>query len=569
MRLSAVFFVAAMLASVLGNSSRAMADDTYPFEAFIVADEADIYSGPGRRFYTTQKLPRGTRIEVFRRDVAGWLAIRPPEESFSWVVADHVEVGDEPNLAIVVTQTPSWIGTEIERVREHKHHLMLEPGEELSILGKRQVPQEDGESQMWLKIAPPAGEFRWVHPRDISRSKPEELQAAARQLADGRRLDRALDLDSDARNQLGMVEVPLPRREQLEEVDNEARSDVQLASAEIPLDDYEQPATERQPAGRMPSGARHAEEHGSGIQLTDLEPTTKKPLAARDMISQRFPVQPAAYQGEPSLDSASPISSDGFRPRTGSRPRASDIVTTPTSTPPTTRSRSMTPINRTTGAPALLGDAAADERVATRTSTVPAASRASEVLTSSTGSSLDDQLAAIDVELSLMLARDRREWNLIALERQTLAIVDGAENAVDRGRARLMLEKIRDFATKFKLDTLADLGVDSATGSTSKIPDAPVSAAAPATAASAATDPKYDAVGWLKPVVSRQHQAAPFAIVDSTGRPICFVSPSPGLNLNRYVNKQVGLYGRRGYLEALKTPHVTAERVISLERHLR
>jgi hypothetical protein len=41
------------------------------------------------------------------------------------------------------------------------------------------------------------------------------------------------------------------------------------------------------------------------------------------------------------------------------------------------------------------------------------------------------------------------------------------------------------------------------------------------------------------------------------------------MNVGRYVNKQVGLYGRRGYIESLQTPHVTAERVIDLERVVR
>ena len=84
-------------------------------------------------------------------------------------------------------------------------------------------------------------------------------------------------------------------------------------------------------------------------------------------------------------------------------------------------------------------------------------------------------------------------------------------------------------------------------------------------------DPRYDAQGWLKPVVSKKSKtpAAPYAVVDSEGQPLCFVSPSPGLNLNRYLNKQVGLYGRRGYMEELKKPHVVAERVIELNTQLR
>jgi hypothetical protein len=48
-----------------------------------------------------------------------------------------------------------------------------------------------------------------------------------------------------------------------------------------------------------------------------------------------------------------------------------------------------------------------------------------------------------------------------------------------------------------------------------------------------------------------------------------YVSPTPGLNLQRYVRKQVGIFGLRGYVPTLNKPHVTAERVVDLDRHLR
>ena len=70
-------------------------------------------------------------------------------------------------------------------------------------------------------------------------------------------------------------------------------------------------------------------------------------------------------------------------------------------------------------------------------------------------------------------------------------------------------------------------------------------------------------------MISKNKPLAPYAVVDEDGKPLCFVTPSPGMNIGRYVNKQVGLYGRRGYIESLKTPHVTAERVIDLDRVVR
>jgi hypothetical protein len=45
---------------------------------------------------------------------------------------------------------------------------------------------------------------------------------------------------------------------------------------------------------------------------------------------------------------------------------------------------------------------------------------------------------------------------------------------------------------------------------------------------------------------------------------VAFVTPGPGINLRRYENKPVGIYGKRGMIEALKKPHLVAERVIEL-----
>ena len=84
-----------------------------------------------------------------------------------------------------------------------------------------------------------------------------------------------------------------------------------------------------------------------------------------------------------------------------------------------------------------------------------------------------------------------------------------------------------------------------------------------------ATDVKYDGSGWLVPVHSATGTAPPFALLDAQGDVLGYVSPTPGLNLQRYVRKQVGIFGQRGYVQSLNKPHVTAERIVDLDRHLR
>lgn len=169
------------------------------------------------------------------------------------------------------------------------------------------------------------------------------------------------------------------------------------------------------------------------------------------------------------------------------------------------------------------------------------------------------RIEQLEVELALMLARDRSEWNLAALREQALALVERGADPAWRGRARMLVDRIEQLADAFE-------------SSLPSRPLVPAAAAVPSTGAvaarRAAEEVRYDAQGWLKEVVSRQANKppAPYAVVDGQGRPVCFVSPAPGLNLHRYLNRQVGLFGRRGWLAELQKPHLVAERVIELDR---
>jgi len=96
-----------------------------------------------------------------------------------------------------------------------------------------------------------------------------------------------------------------------------------------------------------------------------------------------------------------------------------------------------------------------------------------------------------------------------------------------------------------------------------------VAAASGEDSAPAEAEVKYDGSGWLVPVHSATGAAPPFALLDAQGEVLGYVSPTPGLNLQRYVRKQVGIFGLRGYVPTLNKPHVTAERVVDLDRHLR
>lgn len=436
----------------LSCATNATADD-FPYSAYIAADKTEVVAGPGHRFYATDRLSRGTKVEIYREEASGWLAIRPPEGSFSWVPADFVERLDDDKvgsdkLGKVKEPTGAWVGTSVEHVAEHHQQVTLKTGELVQIIDEKAVADKEGKERTWLKIAPPAGEYRWVHLRDVMRQKPEVPQPPAINAADE----------------------------------------------------------------------------------TQLEASQPKPPVAEDrstLFDRR--VEPAQFRSSAGTSETKSLSPDGFVPR---KRRDNEPSSAP-SPDPGARFAAAVP----------------------RTSlTTPGSNNVSRA--GLNGDEISLQLDEIEVDLSLMLAKDRSQWDLASVRRRVETLVERGADPVSRGRARLVLDKIKQFE-----DAFGSGGRPSAVGATEKSLPSSTSLA----------DPRYDAQGWLKPVVSKKSDkpVAPFAVVDADGKPLCFISPSPGLNLNRYLNKQVGLYGRRGYLEELKKPHLVAERVIELDGKLR
>jgi hypothetical protein len=480
--------------------ARANAADGFPYEAFVCTDAAEVVAGPGHRHYVTDRLTRGTKVEIYREEASGWLAIRPPEGSFSWVPSEFVERTDGENLGRVKETTGAWIGTTIEHVSEHRQEVTLKVGELVQILGERSVGGKSGNGRAWLKISPPAGEYRWIYLRDVSRQKPEDE--------------------------------PRP----------------QLAASESSTD--EATMNETPVENRPAKEPRRLELSGSAIALHDIDTPSSR-------IDRN--IAPAQYRSATSSDSQSrTLSPDGFVPR---KRREQDSL--PVATPSQPRVNTV----QTPAQPRLDPDARFATAAPVRSTL--SQSPATAISSGLSAEEITHQLDQIEVDLSLMVAEDRSQWNLTALTDRVNRLVESGADPVSRGRARLVLDKIKHFDDAFDARTpitsRSAAVVSNATPSTGSTTEktAPVS--------SSLADPRYDAQGWLKPVISRKggKPVADFAVVDREGQPLCFITPSPGLNLRRYENKHVGLYGRRGYLEELKKPHLLAERVIELDSRLR
>ncbi|MCO6455162.1 MAG: hypothetical protein J5I93_07670, partial [Pirellulaceae bacterium] len=304
-------------------------------EAYVSRDQAPVRSGPGSEFYATDHLGRGTRLEVYRRDPGGWLAIRPPENSHSLVPLRQLRETKTAGVwQVADPQTVAWVATRHGPLANHKWQVQLEVGELVRVLGQDQFALvETGPRETVARIAPPAGEFRWIH---------EDFVA----------------------------DTPL-----------------------LPTVEQAGPGAQAGPGGQVVA---------EGIELADYQ---------------------LIVEGDDRL-AAPPVSPAGFSEPAGSQP-------------------SQQQWRPARGKPAA-GHAPVPAPTPIGTDTVPSA----------TGKENSDPLDALpsatlqelDVILSLMVAQPPEQWDLAPLRAKLLEMVDQGESALERGRARLMLEKLTQFA---------------------------------------------------------------------------------------------------------------------------
>ena len=416
------------------------AEEGFPYKAFIAENRTQLHSGPGDDHYATDELRRGDEVEVHRRAEGGWLAIRPPAASFSWVSQRDVKVTGDVG-EIVGTAAVSWIGSSVGDVSDHLWLIKLVRGESVVVIGKeRRRVHADGKSDVYYKIAPPAGEFRWVHEDDVVREKSE------------------------------LVDIKDP--------------DVALADFRVPV---------------------KGSPRSTKATTTAPEPT------------------PAAAPAEPEA----PAKKDGFSSRDKSAAGRG-----------TTTDLALIPKRKSGPKP----DAKADVAI---------------------NATLDSRLRDLDAQLSMIAAQPAESWDFSVLRASAEQLLTGGQSTLDRARVQLFLDKLAEFdGLKSRHALMAPKPTSLAT-TLSK----PSTLAATSTPSSKGLDPRFDGVGWLLPVHSSKKSSPPYALLDKDGNILQFVSPAPGLNLNRYLRKEIGVFGQKDQPTTLDKPHLTAHRIVELDRH--
>jgi hypothetical protein len=162
-----------------------------PVACPVAVDHAYLRAGPGDDYYPTERLGRGEQVEVWAVEPTGWCAIRPVRGSFSWLRAADVDrepapaegestslqedhdsrrtsepARDETSVGVIVIDgAVSRIGSQLNELR-HVAQVRLEAGERVRILDEVRVA-EGRHAGLWVRIHPPAGEFRWVSAADL------------------------------------------------------------------------------------------------------------------------------------------------------------------------------------------------------------------------------------------------------------------------------------------------------------------------------------------------------------------------------------------------------------------
>ncbi|MFV1965118.1 MAG: hypothetical protein ACC628_06815 [Pirellulaceae bacterium] len=193
----------------------------------------------------------------------------------------------------------------------------------------------------------------------------------------------------------------------------------------------------------------------------------------------------------------------------------------------------------------------------------PDASRASQSKSLLSAKEFNQRLSGLELQLSLLVAQPPERWELTEILNDTTELVGRGSSTLQRARAKRFFEQVEEFddlKSRFVLLRQSDrlpVGTGTSSGDVATHEDS----------SDSNLDPSFDGSGWLLPVHSTKRNAPPYALLDGEGRILQFVSPAPGLNLHRYLRKEIGIFGQQSPYTTLEKPHLTAHRVVDLARH--
>jgi uncharacterized protein YraI len=154
-------------------------------EMQITVPEVEVRSGGGPNFYGTLQLHQGDRVQVLgqSKKFSGWLEIKPPPGSFSWVNQTYLKVTGEHTGFILsgeeaVPSVPVLAGSTTTNHQPDVEVNKLKRGHAVVILGAAATSKEG----TWVPIQPTEGEVRYLPADAIKGSPALPVAGAGRQV---------------------------------------------------------------------------------------------------------------------------------------------------------------------------------------------------------------------------------------------------------------------------------------------------------------------------------------------------------------------------------------------------
>ncbi len=542
--------------------------DFQPYQVFVASENAYAHCGPSTDYYRTDPLRFGQTLEVYTETADGWLGIRPPDESFCWLPAETVQLDPTGEIGTVVEdRTVSWIGTQLGRARQYRWQVQLAKGEPVTVIGRSEREGPDG-PQLWYRIVPPSGEYRWVHRDTVVESTESLVEIAQR-----------------SRNAVAQGQRPTY-------VGEESISSGVQKTTTVPVESLFGGSVleNRNPVG---SGIRQTPSAQSMSQ-NDNGRTGQSDQTAMDVFREEGLLASIEFMTRPKIQEIG----------SGTQPQSSGLITgsagslreAPQSRLLANDSNWVSGASRSNGRNDFTANYQAPSTTNLRADGFRSAARErdpSVMQVASTGtldpsvvssrvSMLQRDVVGANVDrLNLLLSRlmaaqaSGPEINVIAKAAQEVAIQTA--DPLESQRAQMVVETAQRYQ---RVAMRRDGGVttavvDASTNLSSGISNASAnqwSSSEGITNASdinSVTQAQGDVVrqeGYLVQVYSARTNSPPFALTDSAGRTVAYLSPMPGVNLRTLLNQQIGVVGTMGAVAGLDTPHLMVTQAIRISQ---
>ena len=142
------------------------------YTAAVTREGAEVRCGPSSdpKMYPTNRLRKGDKVEVLKELPDGWLGIRPPAGSFSWVRATAVHPTAGGTTWVVVAgpgeRVPVLVGSSVAEQEPTVEGAKVPGGTQLYSKGY----QKTGTRGALVQVVPPPSEVRYVRASEVTRT---------------------------------------------------------------------------------------------------------------------------------------------------------------------------------------------------------------------------------------------------------------------------------------------------------------------------------------------------------------------------------------------------------------